>query len=430
VADDDGAAVSNGTSTSPRDGSTAREGVAHHESPSPHAEHDWQQTIESALRLPVPPSGFWHRAGVSQRAERHLEIGFGLVLYSLAVGWVWALSHARTPLATSDTGAGNAAVRAAATIASALTTSNAPSTAYLTEAALDAVLDRARGLSGKLRATIDTTRHGITPDSLPPGAEIRYSAGGDVSEGDSEPQGPGVWGLALAFGSAIKPVTDFSVITTLPFNAKNKGRIGLYYIGSWPAEKARGRVGPAKAPSTSYANPSGFIRVTEDDADTYISEHFKLRDFLTHDQPNVWPKYLVLQLKLVDKLELVLEDLTAHGVDVSGVRVMSGFRSPQYNAGGGNTQGRAELSRHMYGDAADIFIDSNHDGVMDDLDHDHRSTMNDSKVIQAAVDRVDASHPELVGGAGIYPAGPGHGPFIHIDTRGYRARWVGGPGGG
>ena len=45
------------------------------------------------------------------------------------------------------------------------------------------------------------------------------------------------------------------------------------------------------------------------------------------------------------------------------------------------------------------------------------------------VDRVEAAHPELIGGAGIYPAGPGHGPFIHIDTRGYRARWVGSGGG-
>jgi hypothetical protein len=215
-----------------------------------------------------------------------------------------------------------------------------------------------------------------------------------------------------------------------PFSAKSKGRIGLYYIGNWPAEKSRGKVGPSKAPSTAYANPSGFIQVTPQNEDTYVSEHFRLRDFLTHDQPNVWPKYIVLQLKLVDKLELVLEDLAAHGVDVSGVKVMSGFRTPQYNATGGNPQGRAALSRHMYGDAADIYIDDNHDGLMDDLDHDGRITMNDAKVILAAEERVEAAHPELVGGGGIYPAGPGHGPFIHIDTRGYRARWTGGPGGG
>jgi uncharacterized protein YcbK (DUF882 family) len=109
--------------------------------------------------------------------------------------------------------------------------------------------------------------------------------------------------------------------------------------------------------------------------------------------------------------------------------VMSGFRTPQYNRGGGNPTGRAGLSRHMYGDAADIYIDSNHDGVMDDLNHDGRIDIADSRVISAAVDRVEAAHPELVGGAGVYPAESGHGPFIHIDSRGYRARWVGSGGG-
>jgi uncharacterized protein YcbK (DUF882 family) len=349
----------------------------------------------------------------------------------LAAGWVWSLSHLRTSEAAngSETPT-SAAARTAATIATALTSATAPSAAYLTDATLNALFERERGLSGKLRAAIDTTTEGITPDSLPSGATLRYTAGGDVSRADSEPSGAGVWSVALAIGNAIRPITDFSLITELPFSAKTRGKIGFYYIGSWPAERAKAKVGPAKAPTTSYANPAGFIEVTKDNADTYVSEHFKLRDFLTHDQPNVWPKYLVLQLKLVDKLELVLADLAAHGVDISGVKVMSGFRSPQYNAGGGNTQGRAALSRHMYGDASDIYIDSNHDGVMDDLNHDGKVTMADSKVIEAAVDRVDAAHPELVGGAGIYPAGPGHGPFIHIDTRGYRARWTGGPGGG
>jgi uncharacterized protein YcbK (DUF882 family) len=134
-------------------------------------------------------------------------------------------------------------------------------------------------------------------------------------------------------------------------------------------------------------------------------------------------------MRNVDKLELVLSDLTEHGVNVSGVKVMSGFRTPQYNKGGGNTGGRAGLSRHMYGDAADVFIDSDGNGTMDDLDHDGRITIGDARVILQALDRVEAAHPELVGGGGVYPAESGHGPFIHIDTRGYRARWVGSGGG-
>ena len=395
------------------------------------AAREWTAALEAALRLPAPPAGFWYRVGLSATGQRRLQIALGILLYALAVGWVWTLSHLRTSLADDDVEtAPTAAVRAAASVAAALTSISAPSTAYLTEATLNAIFDRERGISGKLRAAIDTSGTAVQPDTLPPGTELRYTVGGEVTPADSEPHGAGVWSVALAIGNAIRPIGDFSVITTLPFNAKQSGRIGLYYIGNWPAERRRGRVGSKKAPASSYANPSGFIEVTPENADTPVSEHFTLRDFLTHDQPNVWPKYLVLQIKLIDKLELVLADLQSRGVDISGVRVMSGFRTPQYNVGGGNTAGRAELSRHMYGDAADIFIDSNRDGLMDDLNHDGRVTVADSKVVEAAVDRVEAAHPELVGGAGIYPAGPGHGPFIHIDTRGYRARWTGGPGGG
>src|SRR5919204_247378 len=84
-----------------------------------------------------------------------------------------------------------------------------------------------------------------------------------------------------------------------------------YFIGNWPAERVRrkGRVGPPKAPADRYANPAGFIEVTPQNEDTYVSDHFRLRDFLTHDQGNVWPKYLVLNERLIDKLELVVAEL-------------------------------------------------------------------------------------------------------------------------
>jgi hypothetical protein len=264
----------------------------------------------------------------------------------------------------------------------------------------------------------------LRPETLPPGTHVEYSQGGQVAPA---PKGSGVWSVLLAIGNAVRPVANFNVITLLPFNVKQNGRVGLYYVGTWPSE--RGKVVSMKAPSWTYASPAGFIEVTPQNACTPVSEHFKLGDFLTHDQPNVWPKYLVLQPRLVDKLELVLTDLEMHGFDVHGVRVMSGFRTPQYNYGGGNTAGRANLSRHMYGDASDIYIDDDGDGQMDDLDHDGRISIDDARMILQAVDRVDAAHPELIGGVGVYTAAPGHGPFIHNDTRGYRARWSGTSGG-
>ena len=70
--------------------------------------------------------------------------------------------------------------------------------------------------------------------------------------------------------------------------------------------------------------------MTPENQDFAVCEHFRLRNFLTKDQFAVWPKYLALDLRLVDKLELVIQELNAMGIR-AGARVMSGFRTPQYN---------------------------------------------------------------------------------------------------
>jgi hypothetical protein len=41
------------------------------------------------------------------------------------------------------------------------------------------------------------------------------------------------------------------------------------------------------------------------------------------------------------------------------------------------------------------------------------------------VDLVEARHPELVGGLGIYTSRLYPTPYVHIDTRGERKRWRG-----
>jgi len=397
------------------------------------AAHALVDAADALLRLPEPAPSRWHRAGVGERAERLFDAAGALLLTLFAIGWIWAILLARAEGA--DGGAATTAVTAR--ISAALTEPDAPSAAYVTQAALEA-LTPLRGQSGKLRARIQPAGEPVPADTaLPAGASIAYTPlGADSLTADSAsarspsggaaapaaggaPATPGIWQLAVRVGAALKPVTDFQVITLTPRAAKRRGRIGLYYLGSWPGE-ATGR-----APRPNYAPPAGYIEVTRENQDTYVSEHFRLRDFLTHDQANVWPKYLVLETRLIDKLELVLSDLQASGLTTRGVRVMSGFRTPQYNAGGGDPRGRAGLSRHMYGDAADIFIDNDGNGNMDDLNRDGRVNIKDARVIEAAVGRVEARYPALVGGAGVYVGSAGHGPFIHVDTRGYRARWVG-----
>jgi hypothetical protein len=368
---------------------------------------------------------WWNRPGVTPRGERMIELGGRILIALFAIGWGWSFFTAPARAAAVASGE---TVAAASALTRALPMSNASTAAYVTDEALNLlvahVADRARGASGKLDVNIQPAPGVIPTDSLPNGARVEYSQNGTVA---ATPRGAGIWNVLLAVGNAVRPVANFNVITMLPFSTKQHGKVGLYYVGDWPSE--HGAKGPAKAPAGEYANPQGFIEVTQANADTHVSEHFTLREFLPHDQPNVWPKYIVLQQKLIDKDELVLSDLAAHGIDVSGVKIMSGFRSPEYNYTGGNTAGRANLSRHMFGDANDIYIDSDHDGQMDDLNHDGKISIADAKVMEAAVDRVDAVHPELIGGAGVYTAAPGHGPFIHIDTRGYRARWSGTSGG-
>lgn len=206
----------------------------------------------------------------------------------------------------------------------------------------------------------------------------------------------------------------FSYLKHRPFADKINGRIGRYLIGFWPGERRR-------VTSVAYQNPHRFIEVTPENQDTRVSEHFRLRDFLTHDQVRVWPKYLVLREELVDKLELVIQQLESKGVVVRHMAVMSGFRTPQYNGPGG--EGRSGLSRHMYGDAADVFVDNNRDGRMDDLNRDGRVDHRDARVILDAAERVERLHPELAGGIGVYRASSAHGPFAHVDVRGWRARW-------
>jgi hypothetical protein len=262
-----------------------------------------------------------------------------------------------------------------------------------TVGASHAIPDAWLGHSGRLRALIDT------PSSLGP----------MVAEVSSQPLTPGVHDLGVVAPGG----SSFVAVAMLPYATKVGSRINGYYVGNWPAKPGVER----------YAQPAGFIEVTPENEETQVSEQFRLGDFLTHDQANVWPKYLVLKPKLLDKLELISEGLTARGLP-SKLHVMSGFRTPQYNEQGvGEKGGRATLSRHMYGDASDVFVDADGDGRMDDLNGDGQVTVADARVLFSVAESVEAANPDLIGGLSPYPANSAHGPFVHVDTRGVKARW-------
>lgn len=175
------------------------------------------------------------------------------------------------------------------------------------------------------------------------------------------------------------------------------------------------------AHTAAYAVPDGFIEVTAANQSAQVAPHFTLAQFVAK-QSSGFPKYLVLQEKLLLKLELLLDSVQARGIHASTFRVMSGYRTPFYNRSIGN---RTTFSRHLYGDAADIYIDENGDGSMDDLNGDRRINRDDARYLARMVGRIEetSAFTRFLGGIGLYRSRANHGPFIHVDARGVPTRW-------
>ena len=153
-----------------------------------------------------------------------------------------------------------------------------------------------------------------------------------------------------------------------------------------------------------------------------MSPHFTLGEFAMREgmRGPSGESYVVLDESLIQKLEAVLAELAGAGLPAGDLRILSAFRAPSYN---GRVEGAAQSSRHQFGDAADVVVDSDGDGRMDDLNRDGRTDRADVMLVAAAVERVERRSPELVGGLGLYEATGPSGPFLHIDVRGRAARW-------
>ena len=360
------------------------------------------------LRPEPRPRRRLERAGLNPRYERLFNYALAGLVALFAVGWTFAIAQAAR--------GGTAMGLASAIVENPLAADAAPPVAYLLDAAVRRFTPAEfGGASGSVRVIVEQPGDSLAPpDSLPAGVTVEY----EPVEGDSGGVGAGgsVWNVLVRLRDEVQRV-PFSVIRLVPLTEKRGGRIGRYVIGDWPYERGGQPRGP------QYAPPAGLVRVTPENQDVQVSEHFRLRDFLTKGQNDVWPKYVAMSPRLLDKLELTIQELKDTGTPVEHVGVISGFRTPQYNAAGGNTAGRGQLSRHMYGDAMDWFVDNDRDGRMDDLNGDGRVDTEDGRVIVQAAERVEKKHPALIGGIGLYRPTGAHAGFVHLDTRGFRARW-------
>jgi hypothetical protein len=191
------------------------------------------------------------------------------------------------------------------------------------------------------------------------------------------------------------------------------GRLNSYRIGPYPSQPLRGL--------DIYLPPEGFVEVTAENKDVKVSPNFVLGDFVAK-QASDYPKYLVLRSSLLLKLESILRALNEAGHETDRFVIMSGYRTPFYNRAIGNVQ----YSRHVWGGAADIYIDDEpRDGRMDDLNGDGRVDRDDATWLAKFVDDMSRQghFGPRIGGLGIYGSTSAHGPFIHVDVRGTLARW-------
>ena len=249
--------------------------------------------------------------------------------------------------------------------------------------------------------------------------ELRYqwvkvsdSSAADVARAFSgshlaTPHRPGFYRLVLQRGDERRVIDDVTLAVLVPFSHKTGPTLNGYRIGTYVAEK----LGTGRA-----ERPVGFVQIDRDVADLHITAHLRLSDFITRDGQTQWPRYAVVSPRLLEKLELVMNEITklrGGGRVHVAIDVNSGFRTPLHN---GRVQGSADDSRHQYGDAADVTIDADGDG---------RYTSFDARIVAVAVEQVERKNPELVGGLGLYTSPRYRTSYVHIDARGRKARWRG-----
>jgi hypothetical protein len=224
------------------------------------------------------------------------------------------------------------------------------------------------------------------------------------------PDSPGIYRLDVTRGS---DRIALNVFVMVPRDRVRSERLNGYRVGSYPSKPLNG--------NPLYEQPDGFIEHTEANADVQLSPHFRLGQFPSK-QSGGYPKYLVLREQLMLKLELLLEALNDDGYAAETLTIMSGYRTPFYNAAIRNVP----YSRHVYGGAADVFVDETpRDGVMDDLNRDGRIDYRDAQYLFHIAETLfgDPRLVKLRGGMGVYRRNAAHGPFLHIDARQQRARW-------
>ncbi len=230
-------------------------------------------------------------------------------------------------------------------------------------------------------------------------------------------------------------VVNFLVM--YPFDREGAGVIEGYPIGIYPNEDAKDVKEIIVRHRRTYHPPQYFIKVTPENASVHISRHFTLGDFSTPGEKDR-VRFIVLNFKLVQRLEDIITALDEKNITVSGLKILRGYLSP-------NEVERlrrkgiyiTKFSRSIYGDSATFIVDENGDGIMDDLNGDGKVDIADLSIIVSIIEALE-NKTRLFGGVGLYvhskdsyyaESYPTNGairtdtPCVQVDVRGWRSRW-------
>lgn len=153
-----------------------------------------------------------------------------------------------------------------------------------------------------------------------------------------------------------------------------------------------------------------YYKIPSDSIYHKIIGNVRIKSFLPKDKYLKSVKYgenqyliWLLDKRVLYKLLEIQDELEKMGHDRNAFVVRSGFRHPRKN----EAINGASKSRHIKGEAIDLSIR--------DINQDGKYTDDDKQIVLKLAEKIIGDK----GGVGLYPGTRA----VHIDVRGYRARW-------
>jgi uncharacterized protein YcbK (DUF882 family) len=202
-----------------------------------------------------------------------------------------------------------------------------------------------------------------------------------------------------------------------PSSKLKNGYINGFEIGKYPD--------PSRMSNPDLHRPPDYFYYLEKKVlGRFISDNVRLGD-LGYDGRAPLPQYIALDYELVKKLELLKSELISLDLPSRFHFVGGGFISPKSNKKRTRkSSAAADLSRHMWGEAADFYIDEDPlDEIMDDMNQDGVIDVRDAFFIRDILTELEESGLCTPGGVGVYSPPRNSQVQLHVDVRGFSTRW-------